>query len=141
MKNKLMILGTLLIAGVGIFSGLAVGKTPPGQDPCSHGNTGKPCRPDPQPSHGKDCLHHGKKGGVNEDHCVGTTTTSTDTSTTVQTVTRPGQTVTLTPGPSQTTPQPLPAPIAKAKAKAKAVEKAHILKRVIVSRHVPKTAG
>jgi len=43
--------------------------SPPGQDPCSHGNTGKDCRPDPQPDNGKDCEHHGKKGGVNEDHC------------------------------------------------------------------------
>lgn len=160
MKNKLIILGTILIAGVGIFSGLAVGgNTPPGQDPCSHGNTGKVCRPDPQPNRGKDCLHHGKKGGVNEDHCAGTTTgtttdtntttsTTTNTTTTVRTVTAPGQTITITPGPppaGQTVPQPLPSPTveahARAKAKAKAKQKARILKSVIANHHAPKTTG
>lgn len=95
MKNKLIILGTVLIAAAGIFAGFAVGKppSPPGQDPCSHGNTGKPCRPDPQPNHGKDCLHHGKKGGVNEDHCKGTTTTNGTT--TGSTTTNKGGTTTV----------------------------------------------
>ena len=45
--------------------------TPPGQEPCSHGNSGKPCREDPQPLHGKDCEPHGNVGGMNEDHCLG----------------------------------------------------------------------
>lgn len=39
------------------------------EDGCQHGNSGKPCRPDPQPDRGKDCLPHGKWGGINEDHC------------------------------------------------------------------------
>lgn len=58
----------------------------PGDD-CSHGNSNKPCKPDPQPSHGQDCLDHGVARG-NEDHCSpapGTTTTTTSTTTTEQT--------------------------------------------------------
>lgn len=54
-------------------------------DGCDHGATSKPCRPDPQPDRGKDCDVHGNHGGVNEDHCAGTsttTTTLTDTTTT-----------------------------------------------------------
>lgn len=44
---------------------------PPGQGECEHGNSGQPCRPDPQPSHGADCDEHGPfEGGVNEDHCL-----------------------------------------------------------------------
>jgi hypothetical protein len=46
--------------------------SPPGQGPCSHGNTGKECRADPS-ENGKDCDLHGKNGGVNEDHCVSAT--------------------------------------------------------------------
>jgi hypothetical protein len=42
---------------------------PPGQSPCSHGNSGASCRPDPQPSHGKDCDQPNNDG--NEDHCAG----------------------------------------------------------------------
>jgi hypothetical protein len=52
------------------------------QDGCDHGNTGKPCKPDPQPSHGKDCETHGNHGGINEDHCSGTTNTHTSSSST-----------------------------------------------------------
>lgn len=48
---------------------------PPGQDECSHGNSDKPCREDPQPDHGKDCEEHGNNGGINEDHCLATATT------------------------------------------------------------------
>ncbi len=36
--------------------------------PLCHGKNSTQCRPDPQPSKGKDCQKHGK-GGVNEDHC------------------------------------------------------------------------
>lgn len=89
----------ILIVAIGLF---AIGATaavaladkppsPPGKDPCSHGNTGKPCKPDPQPDRGKDCEKHGKEGGVNEDHCKGeattTTTDTTDTTTTTNTTT------------------------------------------------------
>jgi hypothetical protein len=54
---------------------------PPGQGPCSHGNTGKECKPDPS-ENGKDCDLHGNNGGVNEDHCLATTTTTDETTTT-----------------------------------------------------------
>ncbi|MEI2713511.1 MAG: hypothetical protein V9G04_09525 [Nocardioides sp.] len=40
-------------------------------DGCDHGATGRPCRPDPQPTKGQDCLVHGNWGGINEDHCFG----------------------------------------------------------------------
>lgn len=40
-------------------------------DGCDHGATGKPCKDDPQPDHGKDCEKHGNHGGINEDHCSG----------------------------------------------------------------------
>lgn len=60
------------------------------QDGCDHGRTGRECRPDPNPN-GKDCEVHGQHGGVNEDHCVSTTTTTVSTqpstSTTTSTVT------------------------------------------------------
>lgn len=59
---------------------------PPGQGPCSHGNTGKECKPDPSPN-GKDCDAHGNNGGVNEDHCLVQTTTTVETTTTDSTTT------------------------------------------------------
>lgn len=52
------------------------------QDGCDHGATGKPCKADPQPDHGKDCVKHGNHGGINEDHCSSTTTTTTTTTST-----------------------------------------------------------
>lgn len=72
MKKFLLL---LLFVGAGVFAStaLATGGPPWGQDPCSHGSTGKQCKPDPQPDKGKDCEKHGKNGGVNEDHCKGTT--------------------------------------------------------------------
>jgi hypothetical protein len=51
-------------------------------DGCDHGATGKPCKDDPQPSHGKDCELHGQNGGTNEDHCA-SSSTSSGTSTSV----------------------------------------------------------
>lgn len=48
--------------------------SPPGQGECNHGNSNKPCKPDPQPDHGEDCEEHGpNEGGVNEDHCASVT--------------------------------------------------------------------
>lgn len=40
------------------------------EDGCAHGATKKPCKEDPQPTKGKDCLRHGNWGGINEDHCA-----------------------------------------------------------------------
>jgi cytoskeletal protein RodZ len=59
---------------------------PPGQGPCSHGNTGKECKPDPS-ANGKDCDPHGQNGGVNEDHCLATPTTTDVVTTTDPAVT------------------------------------------------------
>ena len=78
-------------------------------DGCDHGATGKACRPDPQPQHGKDCEVHGRHGGVNEDHCSATTvttgtiptTTSTSTPSTTST-TRPPRAQPNSPGTTST---------------------------------------
>jgi hypothetical protein len=81
----------LLIAGVGVSVALAGNgngphSSPPGQGECSHGNSGKECRSDPQPEHGQDCEEHGQyEGGVNEDHCYSTTSTIQTTTTTTTT--------------------------------------------------------
>src|SRR5919106_5728279 len=71
-------LAGLLIAGVGASAALASPSDPGGGPPstvpgspgddCSHGNSDKDCKPDPQPEHGKDCEDHGNARG-NEDHC------------------------------------------------------------------------
>src|SRR5919197_819415 len=72
------VMAGLLFAGVGVSSALAdpgngPPSSPPGQGEFEHGNSGQECKPDPQPEHGKDCDDHGNLGGVNEDHCLGTT--------------------------------------------------------------------
>jgi hypothetical protein len=69
----LLTLCVLFLAGVGTAAASGLGKpeSPPGQGACEHGNSGKPCRDDPQPEHGRECEHHGNLGGVNEDHCGG----------------------------------------------------------------------
>jgi hypothetical protein len=96
--KKLLWLAAPLVLALGVLTGGVSGfaassappTAPPGQGDCSHGNTGKVCRPDPQPEQGKDCDTHGNEGigGVNEDHCLGTSpTTSTDVTTTDQTTT------------------------------------------------------
>jgi hypothetical protein len=127
---KLAVMVGLLIAGIGVSAALADpggGNGPPTTvpgspgDDCSHGNSGKDCRPDPN-QNGKDCEDHGNARG-NEDHCDQTGTTTTDsTSTTETTTTDPtttsqtttstttetdtGQTTTTNPGPPATPPAP-----------------------------------
>jgi hypothetical protein len=83
----------VLVAVLGILGMASAGLAadPPGQGPCSHGNSGKECKPDPQANHGAECDEHGPfEGGVNEDHCLGgttgTTTSGTTTSSTTPTV-------------------------------------------------------
>lgn len=75
------------------------------QDGCDHGHTGKDCKPDPQPDHGKDCDVHGNHGGVNEDHCDDNTTTTTTTQPPTTTTTLPPTTTTTQP-PTTTTTEP-----------------------------------
>jgi hypothetical protein len=103
----------LLIAGVGVSAALATpGTTPNGGNPpstvpgspgddCSHGNSGKDCRPDPN-ENGKDCEDHGNARG-NEDHCDQATPTTTDTTTTTSTTTTTESTTSTT---TQTTTTP-----------------------------------
>jgi len=44
---------------------------PPGNDgDCTHARSEQPCRPDPQPDHGKDCAPHSANFDGNEDHCI-----------------------------------------------------------------------
>jgi hypothetical protein len=97
--KKFLCLAALLVLALGVMTGGVVAgfaassappTPPPGQGDCSHGKTGNICKPDPQPEQGKDCDTHGNPGvgGVNEDHCLGTSpTTSTDETTTDQTTT------------------------------------------------------
>ena len=97
--KKFLCLAALLVLALGVMTGGVVAgfaassappTPPPGQGDCSHGKTGKVCKPDPQPEQGKDCDTHGNPGvgGVNEDHCLGTSPiTSTDVTTTDQTTT------------------------------------------------------
>jgi hypothetical protein len=80
----------VLVAALGILGMASAGLAadPPGQGPCNHGNSGKECKPDPQPDHGADCDEHGPhEGGVNEDHCLAGTTGTTTTATTGTTTT------------------------------------------------------
>lgn len=73
------------------------------QDGCDHGATGKACKADPSPN-GKDCQSHGNHGGVNEDHCLTTSSTTSTTATTVTTATTTGTTeTTATTTPTTTT--------------------------------------
>ena len=98
----------LLIAGIGVSVALASNgngppSSPPGQGECEHGNSGQECKPDPQPEHGQECDEHGpNEGGVNEDHCLSTTTTTTP-STSTTTTTPSTSTTTTTPSTSTTT--------------------------------------
>ena len=122
---KVVTMVGLLIAGVGVSAALADSgngngngngspTTVPGSpgDDCSHGNSGKDCRPDPN-QNGKDCEDHGNARG-NEDHCdqaqttttVPTTTneitTTNETTTTNQTTTTTTKTETGTTPPTTT---------------------------------------
>ena len=103
-----LVLGcALFTAGFGATAAFAdKPPSPPGKDPCEHGNSNKPCKPDPQPDHGKDCLPHGK-GGKNEDHCAPGTTTTT-TTTTVPDDDPPGTTTTTTTSTTTETQPPCP---------------------------------
>src|SRR5689334_8687014 len=92
---KLLWFGAPLVLAIGVLAGggasvFAAGppSSPPGQGPCSHGNSDKTCRPDPS-TNGKDCDPHGNNGvgGVNEDHCLGTPVTTTDVPVTTTPVT------------------------------------------------------
>lgn len=107
-------LAAALVGGIGFASAIAdPPPSPPGQGECAHGNSGKECKPDPQPTHGQDCDEHGPKdGGVNEDHCLGATTTpetSSTTSTTTRTETTPS-TPTTTQGSTSTPTTPISGP-------------------------------
>jgi cobalamin biosynthesis Mg chelatase CobN len=103
--KKLLWLAAPLVLALGVMAGGVTGlaasaappPAPPGQGDCSHGNTGKECKPDPS-TNGKDCEQHGNNGvgGVNEDHCLATTpaTTTVDTTTTDDTNTTDDTTTT-----------------------------------------------
>jgi hypothetical protein len=95
--KKLLWLAAPFVLAVGVMTGGTAAfaasvspVAPPGQGVCSHGNTGKVCKPDPSTS-GRDCDSHGNNGvgGVNEDHCLRTTiTTHTTTSQTTSGTTK-----------------------------------------------------
>lgn len=100
MKRLLAILALAIFSGLILFAPAAMATNH--KFPGCHGKSSVPCRPDPQPSHGKDCLKHGK-GGVNEDHCKGTSPTPTPTPTVSPS---PSPSGTPSPNPSPSTPAP-----------------------------------
>jgi cell division septation protein DedD len=108
----LTILGALLVAHGGVAAvaadhGNGKGNGPPATvpgspgDDCSHGNSGKDCRPDPQPEHGKECDDHGNARG-NEDHCGPVDTTPDETT---PDETTPDETTPVETTPVETTPE------------------------------------
>jgi len=93
MKRIILTVGVAALLMVGGVAASAVASSadkppaPPGQGECEHGNSQKPCKDDPQPTHGQDCDEHGpKNGGQNEDHCK--TETTTEETTTEETTTQ-----------------------------------------------------
>ncbi len=74
MKRLLLLFSLVAVLALGVVSAIGADPGPnnPGSpgDVCSHGASNKPCRDDPQPERGKDCLDHGMARG-NEDHCLG----------------------------------------------------------------------
>ena len=90
MKKLMMIAAMIAAFGFGGAAAVAAsGDKPPSNpgspaDNCSHGNSNKPCKEDPQPDRGKDCDDHGQARG-NEDHCEEVDTTHTDTTDTTHT--------------------------------------------------------
>jgi hypothetical protein len=118
MKPVVRYLALAVVLAAGVFTSVALaGKppSPPGQtsnpgspgDDCSHGNSDKPCKPDPQPGHGSECDDHGNASG-NEDHCAATTTTvpfttSTNVSSSTSTISSSTTTNITTNGGSGTT--------------------------------------
>lgn len=81
------------------LSGVASANNSINHTGCHHGNSEKPCKPDPNPDHGHDCDN---KSGGNQDHCHSTTTTTQPPTTTTTehesttTTTEPSETTTTT---------------------------------------------
>lgn len=110
MKRILFFIAVVGLFTIGMTASTALADkppAPPGEDPCSHGRSDKPCRPDPQPEKGKDCEQHGSKnGGKSEDHCAPVTQPPGTApvpppSPPVVTISEPGSTVTVTITPNQ----------------------------------------
>lgn len=104
--------GIIAAAVVAFAIGLLAGKASATASlTCHHGASSKPCRPDPQPLHGKDCAHpsKGNPSGINQDHCEGSTTSTTSPPATT-TTTEAGPTTTSTTRPPTTTSTSAPSP-------------------------------
>lgn len=82
-RNKMRKLAAVLLALGLVLTVGSVAQAANHKFPGCHGKNSTTCRPDPQPSHGKDCIKHGK-GGINEDHCAKPTVTPTPTPTPTQ---------------------------------------------------------
>jgi hypothetical protein len=119
MKPVVRYLALAVVLAAGVFTSVALaGKppSPPGQtsnpgspgDDCSHGNSDKPCKPDPQPGHGSECDDHGNASG-NEDHCAATTTAVPNVSSSTSTISSSTTSNITTNGGSGTTTQATPA--------------------------------
>jgi hypothetical protein len=69
MTTATRILAALMLL-LALSTGAVMAQTPPGNDGyVCHGANQGPCRPDPQPNHGQDCLPHGNNPDGNDDHC------------------------------------------------------------------------
>lgn len=106
------LLAALAVAGIALIPAAAAADPGPksqADTECSHGNSNKPCKDDPQPDHGKECQVHGNHGGVNEDHCKEETSPSTSPPTTIVTTPQP-TTMTTDTAPSPDVPTTTPDP-------------------------------
>jgi hypothetical protein len=75
LSHRLILAAVAWVIAAAVVFGLAVAAAHASSeqlDGCDHGATGAECRPDPQPTNGKDCEEHGNQGGINEDHCATT---------------------------------------------------------------------
>ena len=110
-NSERFLIGVIAVAmltwlALGVFIGVQAAHGSPGEAPCSHGNSGQDCRPDPQPDHGKDCNQ--PNGDGNEDHC----TPSTDPTPTPEPTIEPTTDPTPTPTPTVIVdPTPVPDPV------------------------------
>lgn len=102
----------LVLAAAALVIGFTAGRaSATASTTCHHGASQKDCRPDPQPTHGKDCSHpsKGNPAGINQDHCEGSPSSTSTTTTIPSTTTRPTITTTSAPSPAtSTTTSPAP---------------------------------
>ena len=69
--RAILVIASISLLALAGASTIRAGEPPFGNDgPACHGANQDDCRPDPQPSHGQDCLPHGNNPDGNDDHCA-----------------------------------------------------------------------